>query len=360
MSLVTTALLATGTAVGAYFAAPFALVPFANNDVFVTYIRPGDGKMILKGREFHDFHISLSGFHLNRPDADYFNSKKPVWEILPNEQGTTDGDYDERPAWMKRFGYFPVGIPFQRSVNEVQFMWKEEKNEETVSRDEMTRVFKVNTFQYVIEQTEVISKDGIQMRLRYIVGLRIVNPHKALIRTEDWLVQAEAAIQQDVRNWASGFDFMELMSQTDAKDKAARLRENFEKMVRARDRNVQKRFGVAVDSADLKSIMPHGEKAQAYLDSIAAPFAATKAAEVRVTEATAEATATEKIGMATAKVEKAKAEAAVAGDLARYKAAEDHKEGATTVIAGDALKGATVFAAPASLSKLVDKLGDKL
>lgn len=360
MSLLTTALLASGAAVGAYFGTPFALVPFAENDTFVTYIHPGDGKMILKGREFHDFHISLSGFHLNRPDADYFDGKKPPWEVLANKRGTTDDDYDERPAWMKRFGYFPVGIPFQRSVNEEKFMWKEERNEETVARDELTRVFKVNTFQYVIEQTEVISSDGLQMRLKYIVGLRIVNPHKALIQTEDWLVQAEAAIQQDVRNWASGFEFMQLISQTDAKDEAARIREDFEKMVRARDRDMKKRFGIAVDSADLKSIMPYGEKAQAYLDSIAAPFAAAKAAEVKVTEATAEATATEAIGMAEAKVEKAKAEAAVAGDVARYEKAEKHKEGASVVIAGDALKGATVYAMPSGVTKLFDKLGEKL
>lgn len=360
MSLLTTTAIAGGVALGAYFGGPFALVPLANNDTLVTYISPGDGKMILKGGEFHDFFISLPGSHLNRPGASYYDKKERPWEILPNAPGTTDDDYDERPAWMKKFGYFPVGIPFQRSVNEEVFEWKEESGGQIVPRRELTRKFKVNAFPYVIVQTEVISRDGLPLRLTYIVGLRIINPHKALIETEDWLVQLEAAIQQAVRNWAAGFKFLELISQTDARGSKARMKENFELEVCKLSNEMRIRFGVAVETADLKAPMPEGPKAQAHLDSIAAPFAAKKAAEVKVIDATAQAEADETVGMVKARVDKAVAEAAVAGEVARYKAAEEHKEGASAVIAGEALKGATVFAMPAGVSKLVDKLGDKL
>lgn len=360
MSLLTTTIIAGGVAVGAYFGGPFALVPFASNDTFVTYISPGDGKMILKGGEFHDFHISLPGSHLNRPGASYYDPSQRPWEILPNALGTTDYDYDERPDWMKKFGFFPVGIPFQRSVNEEVFEWKEESGGQIVPRRELTRKFKVNAFPYVIVQTEVISRDGLPLRLTYIVGLRIINPHKALIETEDWLVQLEAAIQQAVRNWAAGFKIMELISQTDARGSKAKLKENFELEVCKLSDEMRTRFGVAVETADLKAPMPDGPRAQAHLDSIAAPFAAKKAGEVMVIGANCQAEADEVIGMVKAKVDKAVAEAAVAGEVARYAAAEQHKEGAAAVIAGEALKGATVFAMPSGISKLVDKLGDKL
>lgn len=364
MSLFIPATIVAGLTAGVYFGGPhvfpFAVIPFAERDLFTTYISPGDGKMILRGNEFHSFHISMPGFHLNRPDAEYFNKDADPWEILPNEEGKTDDDYDERPLWMKKFGFYPVGIPFQRKVNEEIFEWKQESGGTIVHRQEPTRIFKVNAFPYVIEQREVISKDGLPMKLTYIVGLRIVNPYKALIRTEDWLVQLEAAIQQAVRNWASSFDFMELISQTDETDAAKKRTEDFEKMVKAIDPEMHKRFGVIIDSADLKAPMPDGPEAQAYLDSIAAPFQAEQAAKVTVTAATAQAAAEEAVGMAQARVQDAQAKAAVAGEVARYEAAEKHPEGASAVIAGEALKGATVFAMPAGVSKLIDKIGEKL
>ncbi len=360
---------------------PFAAVPFAERDLFNTYISPGDGKMILKGDEFHDFHISLPGYHLNRPGTEYFKRGIAPWEILPNEEGKTDDYYDSRPEWMKKFGFYPIGIPFQRKVNEEIFEWKQESGDRIIHRREPTRIFKVNAFPYVIIQRDVISRDGLQMKLTYIVGQRIVNPHKALIRTEDWLVQVEAAIQQAVRNWASGFKFMDLISQTDARGKKARLKENFELMVRELDAEMRLRFGVAIDSADLKAPMPDGPEAQAYLDSIAAPFKAQQAAEVLVTDANAKAAAAEAagratatvtevtglatakaneaVGMAGARVAEATARAAVAGEIARYEAAEKHPAGAGTVVGGEALKGATVFAAPTWVSELAEKVVTK-
>jgi regulator of protease activity HflC (stomatin/prohibitin superfamily) len=363
MSLFIPATIVAGLAAGVYFGGPhvfpFAVIPFAERDLFATYISPGDGKMILRGNEFHDFHISMPGFHLNHPDAEYFTDKADPWEILPNEEGKTDDYYDVRPLWMRKFGFYPVGIPFQRKVNEEIFEWKQESGGEIIHRRELTRIFKVNAFPYAIIQREVISKDGLPMKLTYIVGLRIVNPYKALIRTEDWLVQLEAAIQQAVRNWASGFDFMELISQTDETGDAAQ-KEDFEKMVKAIAEEMHKRFGVVIDSADLKAPMPDGPEAQAYLDSIAAPFQAEQAAKVTVTAATAQAAAEEAVGMAQARVQDAQAKAAVAGEIARYEAAEKHAEGASAVIAGEALKGATVFAMPEGVSKLFGKIGEKL
>ena len=396
MSVLVPATIVVGLGVGSYYAGPhifpFALIPFAESDLFNTYISPGDGKMILRGNEFHDFHISMPGFHLNRPGSTHFVDGIAPWEILPNEKGKTDDYYDERPLWMKKFGFYPVGIPFQRKVNEEMFEWKEESEGKIIHRREMTRIFKTNKFPYVIVQTEVISKDGLRMKLTYIVGLRIVNPYKALILTEDWLVQVEAAIQQAVRNWASGFNFMQLISQTDETGDAAQ-KEDFEKMVKAIGPEMHDRFAVAIASADLKAPMPDGPEAEAHLKSIAAPFKAKQAAEVTVIEADANAAATEAagraeatvtevkgraaakvtevtglatakaneaVGMAGARVAKASAKAAVAGEIARYEAAEKFPAGAGTVVGGEALKGATVYAAPAWAGELAEKVAKKL
>lgn len=366
---------------GAAAGGAIALIKLAEKDVLVTYIEPGDGKMILRGKEFHDFHISLPGYHLNRPGADYYTDKAPAWEILPNG-GRDEREFDHRSAPMRYFGFYPVGIPGLRSVNEEVFEWKEESGGRIVPRSEFTRKFKVNAFPYVIEQREVISKDGLPMRLTYIVGLKIINPHKALILTEDWLVQVEATIQQAVRNWASGFNFMQLISQTDGASDEELKKEDFERMVRVHDEETRNRFGVAIESAELKAPMPDGPEAQAFLDSIGAPFKAEQEARVAeiafrndalrtVTLAEAEATATERtgaatakanklVGLADAKVEAAKAEAAVAGELKRYEAAEKQPTGAGIVVGGDALKGATVYAAPTWTSDLVEKVGAAL
>lgn len=382
MSLLTTTAIAVALGGAAIVGAPYALIPLAKKDAFLTYVAPGDGKMILKGEEFHDFFISLPGYHLNRPGAKYYDRESRPWEILPNSQGTDDAYYDPRPKWMRDFGFFPIGIPGQRSVNEELFEWVEESKGRIVPRSEYTRKFKVNAFPYVIVQTEVISKDGLPMKLTYIVGLRIINPHVALILTEDWLVQMEATIQQAVRNWASGFNFMDLISQTDGADDAIKEKEDFERMVKEHNKETRERFGVAIDSAELKAPVPDGPEAQAYLDSIAAPFKAQKAAEVKAIEFTnkaaetvalaeaeaaatratgsAQAEATEAVGLAEAKVEAAKAEATVAGDLKRYEAAEKQPKGAGIVVGGDALKSATVFAAPDWASDLLEKVVEKV
>ncbi len=373
-----TLLLTGATAAGLYgigWAFPFTLRPFAEKDAFLTYVNAGDGKMIKRGGEFHDFIISLPGYRLNRPGTRYYDSKFPAWEIVKNGPQQKDSSYDHRLKWMRDFGYFWVGIPGQRSINEEIFAWREEapSEPEGIARKELTRIFKVNSFPYLMVDTEILTSDKLGVKVIYVVALRINNPYKALIATEDWLVQIEAALSQAVRNFVGSFTFESLISLTDEKEKEAQLKENFSKMILTLNTHLfgeeesdpesgtTKKYGVTIEAAKLKRVIPYGEDAQAHLRALNLKFRTEKDAEAKVITAQATAKADTVVGLAKAEITKANLEAEAAGDMARFVAAEAHPLGAEIILSNQALgNGRATFVVPKSYGDTAEKIATAL
>jgi regulator of protease activity HflC (stomatin/prohibitin superfamily) len=363
------ALLAGAAGLGTTAGAPFLLLEAAKKDLLVSYLDLGDGKFILRGRDLHDIIINLPGSHLNRPGSGQAPRGTRQWEIISHGE-QPDDQFDTRPAWMRKFGYYWIGIPGQRSVRVRKFEWKEESALRGIlNRTAQTKVFKVNSFPYVIEHQGLLSKDDyFQVQARYAVDVRITNPFIALVDRDNWLVQLANIIEELVRNWVGSFTFKELVSQTDGATAAHRRREDLARKILAlndklpgepkgKEVGARGKLGITIDSFALKSILPFGPAAEAHMKLLNAPFEAEQEAKVTVTNAEAEAKATEATGLAGARVAKANAEAAVAGELATLLAAQKHPEGAKTVYMAKALGGATVIAMPTWASEFLSKIG---
>lgn len=362
---------------------PLAFRPLAERDFFFTYIDSGDGKRIDRGKEFHTFIISLPGYHLNDPTLpDVFDETQTAWEVLPDVPGKT---YDHRPKWMHDFGYFPVGIPGQMSVHSEFFEWREESavSIEGRMRRETTTIFKVNSFPYVMMDMALLTKDKFEVKVIYVVAIRINNPHTALIMTEDWLVQVTAALTQATRNFIGGFDFEQLISLTDESDTTKALRENFAKEIYSLNKRFfgeseeeatgcPKKYGVTIEGVKLTRILPDGPRAEEQLKLLmlkvesekkgeARVIAARADAEVRTLEGDAKAKADMAVGLAEAEVIKAKELARVAGQTALFDAAEKNPQGAAVIAGAESIgkAGATVVV-PTNLLDTFANIGKSL
>ncbi len=339
---------------GALIATPFVLGKYAAKDSFFTHIKPGDGKMFLRGESFDKFEISYPGHHLNRPGAFYFDRGIMPWQILENGKLLDDDYFDTRPQWMRDFGLDWIGVPGQKKISARIFEWKEESLAGIRSRSELTKIFKVNKAPYVVEHSTVMSADKLLVKMRYVLGLRIINPFLSHIATEDWLVQVEAIARQQARNWAGGFDFEDLISQTDGKTKGEIERENFLVMMQKMNVFIEDSFGVTLVTAELVSVEADGPDSLAYLKALNAPFVAKQEATVTVTKGEAQAAALKAVGLAQAEVDKQLALAKAAGERVRYEAAQAYPEAARL------LNGATAFVFPASIDNLVNTFADNM
>jgi len=382
INLFGTAALSALVVYGAGWAAPFALTGFAQNDIFYTYVTSGDGKRIDKGREFHDFIISLPGYHLNKPGTKYFKGGERPWEVLKNDEGRPESYYDGRPKWMQDFGYFWVGLPGQRSIHSELFAWNEytgdvDANENKIirSRKEDTKIFKVNTFPYVMIDTEIMTKDRFTVKVTYVLSLRITNPHIALLDTEDWFVQVAAVVSQQVRNFIGGFAFRAIVSLADEEEGSKEAKaENFSEIMEALSQklsdeepgtpNLKKgttgRYGVTIVSADMQSVVPFGAQAEAAYKALVAQFLAETEKKVTEINSDAAAYATTTTGTAEAAMTKLKLQAQAEGESDRFKAAQANSEGAKIVLGTEALKEANTTYVLGNIGEAIDNLIQKV
>lgn len=336
----------------AAFLAPVAIIQLARKEAFNVLIEPGNGVMVVKGEEFDRFEMSTPFYHFNRPDAHYYNPLLFPWQVLEN--GTLPRQYfDLRSQWEQENGIFPLGWPGKKKIHAEWFEWKEEREGRIVSRREKTKIFKINRFPYVVEQTGIMTQDKLLVKLTYVLGLRIINPYLALIATDDWLVQVLALAKQQARNWAASFAFTDLLCQTDGVGAEMIGREDFLKKMQELNKALEL-LGVELESADLILPEPDGPQALEYLTALNAPFQAEQAAKVAVIKAAAEAEATLKNGLAQAEVNEALARALAAGENARYKAANDYPQGAAIV------NGVFAGAFTTSVNKLIDAVATKI
>ncbi len=325
------------------FLAPFALVDLAKRNQFFTYIPPGNGKVIVQGEDFYEFLMSYPGYHINRPDALYYDDAFPAYEVLPNGD-TPDTYFDNRTYWKRLFGFYDVGWPGQRKVRRTKFRWKEEKGDEVDRRFAMTEVWKANKFAYIVEQV-ITTKDQYEVLLTYVVVVRITNPFIALIENEDWLVRLMAAVEESVRNWGGGFKFTQLISQTDGDTEDEKTREDFAKGIMKLNiellsdpddnpRGVIKTIGVTIDTSELRSPKPFGPRAEEFVRILSEPFRAEMEAKKTVIDATAKAEATTKLGAADAGAKEAMLSAEARGHGLKYRLAQESLDGASIINGG--------------------------
>jgi len=369
----TATVLLAGGAVGAYFATPFILSGWADDNLLYTKVPEGAGKIIVKGESFYRAILSFNGHHLNERGKPYFNPNQPDWEVLPNMVGT---DYETRPALTRSFGLYWVGIPGMRKIYEYDFAWNEYRpgvggEQKLWHREEKTEVFMANYFSYVMVVEDAKTKDNLPVRAEFVIIVRITNPFKALFASNDWRAQLESYVDRQARNFIGSFTYDELRSETDQGKSC--MEENFSKPMRLltselpeehclpvdKRKGLKGSIGVTVDAANMESIILSGSAAVENERLSIAAYTADRNAEtvVKAAEATAQATILD--ADARAHAIKATGQAEVEIITARLKAMKEDPEMSKTILVTEALgkpgEGKTIVV-PAGILDVVSKI----
>lgn len=385
-----TALLA-GTAI----TSPFVFSGWAAQDHIFTTVEEGKGKIIIKGDSFHRMIMSFENHHLNDPSKPWFDETKPLWEVLENKPGVSylckawlprkllpkhphypANHYDNRPWLLREFGLFWVGLPKMRQIRSYTFSWNEYERESgndgdlgIKSRKESTKVFLVNDFAYVMVLTDAKTSDNSMVRAEFVTVIRMTNPMKALIDTDNWLIQLETYIRRQARNFIGTYTYNQLRSETD--DVALGVKEDFSKRMLELNQRLPEEdelgalgtkgtIGITIRSTNLEKIVLTGGFALENEQLTLAQYRAEQEAIITVTESEAESTSIRNINGAKADgirdIGRATAEATamLLTELAK------HPEMAEIQLRNDALKspgaGKVIAVDMPSVAKIIEKL----
>jgi len=316
----------TALLAGTALASPFVFSGWADEDYLFTKVEDGTGKIINKGDSFHRVIMSFEDHHLNDPTKPWFDPSQPRWEVLKNEPGVSylckpwlpkkflpkhtsypANNYDNRPWLLREFGLFWVGLPKMRQIRSYNFSWNEYQRQQIGDGDlvirprkEVTNIFKVNDFSYVMVLTDAKTADNLTVRAEFVTVVRMTNPKKALIDSDDWLVQLEAYIDRQARSFIGSFTYDQLRSETD--DVALAAKEDFSKRMRELTLRLPDEeelsalgtkgtIGITIGSANLEKIVLSGAHAVENEKLSIAAYGADQAALVAVKASEAEATA---------------------------------------------------------------------
>ncbi len=395
MFMFATATAVTALLAGAAIASPFVFSGWADDDYIFTKIDEGTGKIINKGSSFHRIIMSFEDHHLNDPSKPWFDKDKPRWEILENKEGVSylckpwfpkkflpkhteypANHYDNRPWLLREFGLYWVGLPKMREIRSYEFSWNEYQRQEEgdgdlaiKSRKADTKIFKANDFAYVMVLKDAKTADNLTVRVEFVTVVRITNPKKALIDSDDWLVQLESYIDRQARSFIGTFTYDELRSETDesehgdSEDFSKRMRDLTDRLPDESTDTAQGTkgtIGITVYSANLEKIVLTGQHAIENERLSIAAYQADQEATMTVTASEAEATALRNVNGAKADgirdIGKATAEAAamLLDELAKQpEMAEIH-------LRNDALKspgaGKVIAVDMPSVAKIIEKL----
>ncbi|MBU0749944.1 SPFH/Band 7/PHB domain protein [Patescibacteria group bacterium] len=291
----------------AEFLTGYALSQFADSDFFVTDCKEGQGKAIVtNGGSFVKLIMAFEGRHYNHPDLPGYDPSYPRWEVLDNDPSKPDSFYETRHRLLSEFGTHWIGIPGQRKLLSYHQEWLELSSDEIHYPDgirkriEETQIFIVNDFPYVVQDESFYTKDGLPIKVTYLLTLRINNPYIALFDTSDWLKQAESYASRAARSFLGSFSWRELLSETNEEDDKKRMRENFSHPIESLNTKLlsgsnvtepvgmKRKIGVTVTGAELLSIELTGATAERNEETTLLVFRSEEEALARINAAEAE------------------------------------------------------------------------
>jgi regulator of protease activity HflC (stomatin/prohibitin superfamily) len=329
---------------------------FSTTNTFFTAVPEGAIKEIVKGEggPVSHFVMAFKGYHLNDPRRSWHDASQPDWEVLPNAPGRTDRNYDDR-LWLTHWiGIYSVGIPKFRDVFSYKFMWNEQRSlpdgsQGMWSRDEETQLVLAKKFAYLFCLPSVITKDGLEVKLEYLVTLHITNPNVALNDTDKWLMQIQAAAESIARGFVNNNEFMTIRCQHGRSETTGLANEGFAKPIIAltqalmNEKNPSKplgtkgAYGVTIDNVDLLELELTGDAKKNESEAVQAVFVAQQKGDALRITGDAEAYALTAKETAQAKAIEMNGAARASAIRAELDALKDAGELAPLVIQSNAL-----------------------
>ena len=106
------------------------------------------------------------------------------------------------------YGFWPF-----KKIYEYKFRWTSvRENGEFVRHEEVLDKISLKDFIYGAELDAAETKDNIPVDILFVIGLRIVNPQKALFNVQDWLEKVINTIKALLREYISRTDYQEALS----------------------------------------------------------------------------------------------------------------------------------------------------
>ena len=230
----------------------------AEHNIFVTVVKEGTAKAILRWKRFHRLAMSYRGNDFN---AD--------WNVVAAEE-------PQQRSQSRLFGWTSglrwVGIPFVNSVHSYRFKWTSYEDEKIVSKEETIDFILVQDDVYYAFVDEAETKGMVPVNVSLLLTLRVVNPYKALYRVQHWLEATQNRIKPAFRSFVALKEFEELTKQREA------VEEELNSFLRGTkvDEFISDNYGVELVAVEIVRIDPAGEWAAKFAEAATKKWLAEK------------------------------------------------------------------------------------
>lgn len=279
------------------FALIAAIYFLAKHNIFVTFVREGTAKAILKYGQFHRIVLAYKDYGLDQ--------KGMVRKLDENgKQGSEEGK-DEQDNFIDHYlieiqpqprfrigGLRWVGIPFIHSVYSHEFRWSSFEQAEEGGKLIQKVIPHKEVIDYILVQDDVYytfireaeTKGMVPVDLDLLLTIRIVNPYKALFRVQNWLEAVQNIAKPALRSFVNSKTYEELMAKREVVEREA---DEFLK-VSGVDRYVERDYGSRLKKIGMAKIDPGGERGKVYVEAASKQWEAEKEQQKIMTLADAE------------------------------------------------------------------------
>lgn len=282
-----------GILIGLGLSSPFWPWLLAQFDLFFTFVKEGEAKIVVAGESYVRTILSLKGYVVGDKGT-----------IIPENQNHRQ----RKGIFVRWFGVYWIGIaPFRKVFGyELRWMTYEPlddgsgKKEPVVKKKWLFSTFVKDKIYYGrIEGVE--TREGVPLKVEFLTTLKVTNPYKAIFLISNWVEAVIDRTTQQARVYIGTKTYLELLQ-----EETFEPSEGFSgHMARALEQTIRNAYGVEFVSCDILSIDP----GEGYREATTKLYKAQREAETITTTAEAQATATKVKGFAEATAIAAKGQA---------------------------------------------------
>lgn len=234
----------------------------AKNNIFITFVKEGTAKAILKYGQFHKIVMSYEN-HILDSKWDVFKPSDPVRRNI--------------------FGGLRwVGIPFIKSVHTYNFKWTSFEQEQEEGKLVQKTIVRKEKIDYILVQDDVYytfireaeSKGLVPLDIETLLTIGIVNPYKALFKVQDWLETTLNQFKPVLLGYVRQREFEELAKEKEQSEDAVHKLLGDSEI----DENLNKDYGVHIKKIGIVNVDPAGERGEKYVEAASKAWEAEKEA----------------------------------------------------------------------------------
>jgi len=249
----------------------------AKVDLFFTFVKEGEAKIIIRGERYQRTIFSLKGHQLLSD-----GTIKPA-----------SGGEPRKKIWERLFGVYWIGIPPFQTVHRYFLRWTsykpkgvDGKKAPEVNEETLNSVFiKAKVYYGLI--LEVETNEGIPLKVEFLAMLQVVNPYRAVFLVNSWVETVIDRISQQARVYIGQKSYSDLLTKETSNPKEGFSGFLFDETpgVTPLASIIGESYGVQVISCDILSLDPP----ESYRKATTAAYEASRTAEATVLAAEAEA-----------------------------------------------------------------------